>query len=460
MGRGAVGRPLRWWQRLAATRMLEVDERRPAGVGDDDPVDAAAAREVVAAPGAVRCGGSIRATGSGSRRTCCTPGRTSTVCKEVQRPARVWAKQRAGVSGAGGERAGRDRAPRRSVAVDAARRRAVYGFACRLAAADEAWKVKPSSIEEGVEPTMVEREQPQLLLVSTAHRLSTSLMLGRRQARAGGARARRRGSADRVVGTAGGRHRRRRGVAARVGALVAAAGAARSGSSSRPRRRARWRTRRSPTRSQSFRAQWLNQWPPKLAEPSGGTEDLLPARAVGRPRAGRRRVATGPMWVAVEDDYGLGRRGRGRRAARRRPARGRRRGRADDWDDAIDGASNGSPSTARSGSSSSARRCSTGSPPASAPCRSRAGGDARPGPGSRCSATSSSAGSSSMTITTIELDEAARRRRRYGRHRRGLILIAARGRTHLVNARWCGRSGRRTNPPRSPRSTRHFLPGK
>ena len=37
------------------------------------------------------------------------------------------------------------------------------------------------SIEEGLTPTMVEREQPQLLLVSTAHRLATALMLGRRQ---------------------------------------------------------------------------------------------------------------------------------------------------------------------------------------------------------------------------------------------------------------------------------------
>ena len=41
--------------------------------------------------------------------------------------------------------------------------------------------MRASSIEEGLTPTMVEREQPQLLLISTAHRLATSLMLGRRQ---------------------------------------------------------------------------------------------------------------------------------------------------------------------------------------------------------------------------------------------------------------------------------------
>ena len=58
---------------------------------------------------------------------------------------------------------------------------AVYGYSVSMGAADEAWKVRASSIEEGLEPTMVERAQPQLLLVSTAHRLATSLMLGRRR---------------------------------------------------------------------------------------------------------------------------------------------------------------------------------------------------------------------------------------------------------------------------------------
>jgi hypothetical protein len=41
--------------------------------------------------------------------------------------------------------------------------------------------VRAASVEEGLTPTMAEREQPQLLLVSTAHRLATGLMLSRRQ---------------------------------------------------------------------------------------------------------------------------------------------------------------------------------------------------------------------------------------------------------------------------------------
>ena len=50
----------------------------------------------------------------------------------------------------------------------------------QLAAVDEAWKVQPDTVEEGLLPTMVEQPQPQLWLVSTAHRLATPLMFDRR----------------------------------------------------------------------------------------------------------------------------------------------------------------------------------------------------------------------------------------------------------------------------------------
>ena len=38
--------------------------------------------------------------------------------------------------------------------------------------------MRAGSVDEGLTPTMAEREQPQLLLVSTAHRKATALMLG------------------------------------------------------------------------------------------------------------------------------------------------------------------------------------------------------------------------------------------------------------------------------------------
>ena len=99
----------------------------------------------------------------------------------MQRPARVWAKHRQTeykVREVNGQEEIEYLADGSRWMVRA--KEAVYGYSVSLAAADEAWKVRASSIDEGLTPTMVEREQPQLLLVSTAHRLATSLMLSRR----------------------------------------------------------------------------------------------------------------------------------------------------------------------------------------------------------------------------------------------------------------------------------------
>jgi hypothetical protein len=44
---------------------------------------------------------------------------------------------------------------------------------------DEAWSCKPEIVDDDLEPSLLERVSPQLLLVSTAHRRATSLMRGR-----------------------------------------------------------------------------------------------------------------------------------------------------------------------------------------------------------------------------------------------------------------------------------------
>ena len=59
---------------------------------------------------------------------------------------------------------------------------AVYGFSVDLAVVDEAWKVSASSVEEGLAPTMIERPESQLVLVTTSHRRMTSLVIDRRVA--------------------------------------------------------------------------------------------------------------------------------------------------------------------------------------------------------------------------------------------------------------------------------------
>ena len=82
-------------------------------------------------------------------------------------------------------------------------------------------------------------------------------------------------------------------------------GSTRSGNSSRRRAQARWRIRRSPTRSRRSGRSGCNQWPTRVTEPSGGTEALLPA-GLWADHALAGVCSTGPIWVALEDDYGLG----------------------------------------------------------------------------------------------------------------------------------------------------------
>ena len=296
-------RRLRWWQRLAATRMLEVDDQErlvwetmllsmPRQLGKSWLL-----REL--------CLWRIHQGGRfGEPQDVLHTGKDLAVCKEVQRPARVWAKARA-------EFKVREVNGQEEIELlsDGSRwmlraKEAVYGYSVSLAAADEAWKVRASSIEEGLEPTMVEREQPQLLLVSTAHRLSTSLMLGRRKL---ALEALELGEGELIIEWS-----------APLEADIDSAEVWRQSSAHwSPRREHTIRKQLDAARSgtledpeepdpvASFRAQWLNQWPRRVTEPSGGTEALLPA-GLWADRAEAGVCSTGPIWVALEDDYGMG----------------------------------------------------------------------------------------------------------------------------------------------------------
>jgi hypothetical protein len=62
-----------------------------------------------------------------------------------------------------------------------ARHGGAYGYsAVAVAVVDEAWSIPATVVDDGLEPTLVEGVQPWLLLISTAHRLSTALILDRR----------------------------------------------------------------------------------------------------------------------------------------------------------------------------------------------------------------------------------------------------------------------------------------
>lgn len=297
------GRPLRWWQRLVATRLLEVDAE---GLLVWETVIVSTARQLGKSwllrelmlwrvHQGERFGGS---------QTVVHTGKDLSICKEIQRSARLWAKARP-----------RDFKVREvngqeeiEYTPDGSRwmlraKSAVSGLSADMAVVDEAWAVKATAIDDDLVPTMVEREQSQLLLTSTAHRLATVLMLRRRLTALEGLEE---GDGDlimewsappsaKLADPAGWRAaspywtpRRQRLVEKQLEALAA-------GEIQDPE---------EPDPEASFRAQWLNQWPQRLVD-KGKNEPLLPGGLwYGLEEAGVETA--GRVFVAVEDDYGRG----------------------------------------------------------------------------------------------------------------------------------------------------------
>ena len=184
----------------------------------------------------------------------------------------------------------------------------VYGDSVDFAMGDEAWALPESVISEGVEPTLVERENAQLLLTSTAHRLAKPLMRGRRDE-----------ALDDID-------------EGRSGALLlewSAAATDDAGSIETWRRASpHWSPRREemiarawrrvqsgvtvdptePDPLESFRAQWLNIWPGRHQDPPKDDpgEPLLDAEVwdglrVEAPDLGHNEIVFG-----LEDYFGKG----------------------------------------------------------------------------------------------------------------------------------------------------------
>lgn len=299
------GGELRWWQRLVAARVLEVD------------ADGRLVWEAALVTTARQVGKSyllrelcLWRIHQGDRfdepQDVLHTGKDLAVCKEVQRPARVWAKARA------------DRFKVREVngqeeiehLADGSRwmlraKEAVYGYAASMGVVDEAWKVRVASVDEGLTPTMVEREQSQLLLVSTAHRRATALMLDRRAMALDQLDT---GTGDLLVEWSapescelddeagwrlasphwGGRRRR---LIERAYEKTLVVGSA----SDDPD---------EPDPRESFTAQWLNRWPRVLDDSDGPVVPLLTA-GVWAGLLTPVPPAGGSVWVAIEDGVGL-----------------------------------------------------------------------------------------------------------------------------------------------------------
>jgi hypothetical protein len=300
---GRSGRDLRWWQKLVAVRLLEVDDQGRL-VWETFVLTMARQlgkswllRELLL--WRVHQGDRF-----GEPQDILHTGKDLAVCKEVQRPARLWAKQRKDLYKVR-EVNGQEEI---ELLADGSRwmlraKEAVYGYGVSVGAADEAWKVRAATIEEGLAPTMVEREQPQMLLVSTAHRRATSLMLEHRKLALASLES---GDGDLLVewsapssaeldDTRSWRMASPYWTAKRQKLIQKRLELAQSGDADPDPE--------EPDPIESFRAQWLNQWP-LSASPAFG-EELLPPGMWDRLRD-TGLAPTDAIFVAVEDYYGKG----------------------------------------------------------------------------------------------------------------------------------------------------------
>jgi len=302
-----AGGELRWWQRLVAARLLEVDDQ---GRLCWEAAVISTARQVGKSWWLRElCLWRIhQADRFGEPQDVIHTGKEVAVCREVQRPARVWAK---------GHQRQRDYKVREVNGQEEIEhlatgsrwmlraKEAVYGYSVSLGTVDEAWKVPAAAVDEGLAPTMVEREQPQLVLLSTAHRRATSLMLDRRGAALLDLDT---GTGDLLIewsaprgGDTGDRGAWRQASphwTPRRQRLIDAAHRRMQAGESVP-------DADDPDPQESFRAQWLNQWPARKAPEQGPTEPLLPDGVWDGLREDAPG-AVGPVWVGLEDDFGVG----------------------------------------------------------------------------------------------------------------------------------------------------------
>ena len=297
----------RWWQRLTAARLLEHDAD---GILCWDDAGVTVARQVGKST-LLRTLAMHRLDTGGDRwrqpQLILHTGKDLGICVEVQRPARRWAAMPDlddvyKVRNANGQEQIERLADGSRWLVRA--KDNTFGLSATQALVDEAWAVASELIEEGLVPTMVELESPQLLLVSTAHRKATGLMVNRRNTVIGD-----------VASTAGvlwiewsasplladddeqawrqasphWTDRRRRLVAKRYAAALAGE------ATDDP-------DELDPL--EAFRTQWLNRWPRARRRPGRG-EPLLPDK-VWDAMAGTIAHPEPGGWIALEENQGAG----------------------------------------------------------------------------------------------------------------------------------------------------------
>jgi hypothetical protein len=301
--REATGLRLRWWQELWITRALEHDD-----AGDLVWIDdlTSTARQVGKSVGirGIALWRLHQAERFGGEQLVLHTGKDLPVCKEVQRPARVWARARNGYGvreSNGSEEISTDDGSRWLVRGKGS----VYGYAASVGLVDEAWGVAPEVVEDGIEPTLGDRCSAQLWLISTAHRRASSLMPLRRATAIGEmaepsttlliewSAPRTASIDDREAWRLASPH----WTPNRARLLESKLRRAERGVSDDP-------DEDDPV--EAFRSQWLNIWPARREALTGRDEPLLTAPELWPAASDLYAELPERLYIAVEDWFGIG----------------------------------------------------------------------------------------------------------------------------------------------------------
>lgn len=171
------GKRLRWWQALALALQLQHD------------AEGRLLKETVVETAPRRSGKSVRLRGTalwrmehgpalfGERQEIVHTGSDLAVCRKAQKEAWRFAESRWGaksVTRGNGKEAVEN--PEDGSVWLVRAQDACYGWDTTLALVDEGWDVRPDTVSEGLEPSLLERQSPQLHLTSTSHRRARSTM--------------------------------------------------------------------------------------------------------------------------------------------------------------------------------------------------------------------------------------------------------------------------------------------
>jgi hypothetical protein len=173
-----MGSPLRWWQRLAARRILEVDASGElCWLGWLLTLARQGGKSLLMRELAIW---RLQQAGRfGEPQSILHVANVLRVGDMVQREARKWAAEQPGWKSKAGNGTQELEHPDGSIWRLLAGS-GVYGYSGCLNFVDEAWRIDSSVIDDGLLPTLMERKQPQIGIISTAHHRATSTFVDAR----------------------------------------------------------------------------------------------------------------------------------------------------------------------------------------------------------------------------------------------------------------------------------------